>query len=197
MNACGTYRRGMARAVPLLFVLIGCTNDPQVVKEVVNEYDGPLRTQENVSYTYTDSGRVEMVFDAVEAIDYSHLEEEPYMEFPKGVYVTFYNDTGAIENTLKANYAINYIDEARWEAQGDVEVNTIKKEQLNTEHLIWDQESQRIRSEKRVKITTPESIIWGMGFDADQNMRDYEIKDVTGTIYFDESKTDSTDTPGI
>ncbi len=187
------FRRGMAFAIPLFFVLVACKNDPKEVKEVVNEYDGPLRTQEDVTYTYTDSGIVILRFTAATAIDFSHLEEEPYLEFPNGVHVIFYNDTGAVENEIMANYAKRFIEEHYWLATGDVHVKNDKGDELESEKLIWNEETQRISSDESVAISTPESKIWGKGFDADQNMEFYEIHDVYGTITLNEEAADSTD----
>lgn len=183
----------MAWAIPLFFILIGCENDPRVVKKVVNEYDGPLRTQADVAYTYTDSGKVVLHFTAPTALDYSHLEEEAYFEFPDGIHVIFYNDTGAIETELTANYAKRFIEEHRWEAEGDVHVKNIEQEELESEQLTWDEADQRISSDVAVAITTPDSKIWGKGFDADQNMEDYKIHEVYGTIFLNEEQQDSTD----
>lgn len=199
MLCIDTYiRRGMTLVVPLFLVLAACSNDQQQVQKVIDEYDGPLRVQQNVEYTYTDSGVVKLIFEADKAIDYSHLEEDDaYLEFPDGIYVRFFNDAGQLETTLKADYAIQYIAESRWEAKGDVQVDNAKSEHLETEKLEWDQNTQRISSEEAVTITTPESKIWGKGFDADQNMNDYEIHEVIGTIYLDESEPDSTQTENL
>lgn len=176
----------MATAVPLFLILLACQNDPKVVKEVMNEYDGPLRIQEGVTYTYTDSGLVVLEFTAPKAIDFSHLEEDAYLEFPEGIDVVFYNDSGVVENRITAKYAKRFIDERYWLATGDVHVRNIKDEELQSEELIWNEATQRISSEESVSITTEESKIWGKGFDADQNMNDYEIHEVYGTIYLDE-----------
>lgn len=182
--------RGVAAAVPLFLILLACQNDPKVVKEVMNEYDGPMRIQEDVTYTYTDSGVVVLQFTAPKAIDFSHLEEDAYLEFPEGIDVTFYNDTGVVENRITANYAKRFIDDRYWLATGDVHVRNIKNEELQSEELIWNEATQRISSEESVSITTEESRIWGKGFDADQNMNDYEIHEVYGTIYLDEGESE-------
>ncbi|NVK27400.1 MAG: LPS export ABC transporter periplasmic protein LptC [Flavobacteriia bacterium] len=194
-----SYRilRGIALAVPLFLILNACQNDPKVVKEVINEYDGPLRTQDDVTYTYTDSGVVVLRFQAAKAIDFSHLEDEPYLEFPEGIDVTFYNDTGAVETHLTANYAKRFIEESRWEAEGDVHVVNSKEEELQSEKLEWDEGEERISSDDAVSISTPESKIWGKGFDADQHMNDYEIHEVYGTIFLNEEDNDSTSTPDL
>lgn len=189
--------RGMALAVPLFLVLIACENDQRQVKQVVVEYDGPMRSQSGVTYTYTDSGLVVLEFTAPTAIDYSHLEQDPYLEFPDGIDVKFYTDSGTVETQITANYAKRFIEDRVWIAEGDVHVWNAQEEELESEKLKWDEAEGRISSNVAVAISTPESKIWGKGFDADQNMNDYEIHEVYGTIFLDESETDSTSTPEL
>jgi len=57
-----------------------------------------------------------------------------------------------------------------------------KNEKLNTEKLEWDEQTGKLYSDQFVKITTPEEIIMGTGFEADQNFNSYRIFKVTGTI---------------
>lgn len=190
--------RGMAVAVPLFLVLTGCVNDQSEVKKVVNEYEGPLRVQTNVDYVYTDSGVVRLNFMAPKAIDYSHLEEdEAYLEFPEGIDVIMYTDSGTVETTLRADYAIQYIGQQRWEAEGGVHVENDKEEALSTEKLEWNMATHRISSDVAVTISTPDTKIWGKGFEADENMNDYEIHEIYGTIYLDETDTTKTDVENL
>lgn len=190
--------RGIALAVPLFLVITACSNDQKEVQRVVDDYEGPLRVQKNVEYTYTDSGIVQLTFIAPEALDFSHLEEEEaHLEFPQGIHVTFYGDSGVVETTIRANYAIQYIEDQEWKAEGDVVVNNAAGEMLETERLFWKQKTQRISSDVAVAITTKDSKIWGKGFDADQSMKDYEIHEVIGTIYLDETESDSLSAQGL
>jgi LPS export ABC transporter protein LptC len=83
---------------------------------------------------------------------------------------------------LSAKYAIHYDAEHRWEAQNDVVVVNEKGEQLNTEKLIWDEQKEKLYSDQFVKITTPDEIIMGKGFEANQDFSRYKIFNVTGRI---------------
>lgn len=57
-----------------------------------------------------------------------------------------------------------------------------KNEKLNTEHLIWNERTKKIYSDDFVKITTPDEIIFGNGFEADQDFSRYKIMKIKGTI---------------
>ena len=55
------------------------------------------------------------------------------------------------------------------EVNGDVSIINQKGEQLNTETLTWNKVDKKIRSEGFVKIFTDDEIIFGTGFEADEN----------------------------
>lgn len=146
----------------------------------------PMEVQENFELIYTDSSYMRMKMRAPLAERYP-LAEEPYLEFSKGITVTFFNNQGQEDSRLIADYAVQYIEKHLWLAQGNVVVNNRNSgEQLNTEELYWDEKTETIYSDKFVKIITAEEIIMGEGFVADQGFSQYELNKVTGTIILNE-----------
>ena len=108
--------------------------------------------------------------------------EEAYMEMVKGIEVLFYDSLQKITTTLTSNYAINRIGKNIMEAKNDVIVVNEKGEKLNTEHLIWDRNTQKITSDVFVKITTAEQVLMGDGLIANQDFSDYKILKPRGVI---------------
>lgn len=155
------------------------------VKKVTSTYTGPLEVQKNIHYTYSDSARITTVLKAPEAHSYSQLEE-PYLEFIKGINVEFFDDSGQSESRITANYAIRYTEKKQWNARDSVVFVNQKGEKLNTDFLVWDEESGKIHSDDHVKITTPSQIIMGKGFESDQTFSYYKIYKVTGEIWLDD-----------
>ena len=69
------------------------------------------------------------------------------------------------------------------EARYNVIVENIQKdERLNTEELFWDQNSNKIYSNKFVKITRGEEVLTGDGLVSDQNFDNIEIVNLKGLI---------------
>lgn len=68
------------------------------------------------------------------------------------------------------------------EARKNVSVINQKGERLNTEHLVWDERSEKLTSDEFVKITTKDEIIFGNGFEANQDFTKYKIFNIKGTI---------------
>jgi LPS export ABC transporter protein LptC len=158
----------------------GCETDLEKVKLVTDHSKLPVESSEALEILYSDSARVKLKMTAPVLNRYHG--ERPYTELPKGVRVEFYDDTLKIISVLTAGYAIRYDTESMMEAKTNVVVINQKGEKLNTEHLIWNERAAKIYSEAAVKITTPDKVILGDGFEANQDFTNYRIFKIKGTI---------------
>ncbi|MCD7970016.1 MAG: LPS export ABC transporter periplasmic protein LptC [Alistipes sp.] len=119
---------------------------------------------------------------------------EPYREFRKGVTVISYNsDTGEVESTLVADYAIQFLNQELWEAKGNVVATNAQGHKLETQQLFWNQKTGRIYSNIDSKITQDGGEAIGVGFESDEQFTDWEFRRPRGTIDVD---VESTKTPG-
>lgn len=169
-------------------MLFSCENDIRKVNQVTaSDSIIPVSTVKNIDLIRSNSGRVELELTAPLLISYEG--EDPYSEFPKGMKIIFFDSLMNITSQLTAEYGISYEKRKIMEARTNVVVvNHRKHEQINTEKLIWNQSTRKIYSDKFVKITTPEKIILGDGFDSDETMDNYTIKKPKGTILVNENK---------
>jgi LPS export ABC transporter protein LptC len=160
----------------ILFIAAGCNKTEN--KEPL-EYKGPLSEAEDVETYYTENNLVKVKMKA--ALVYEKQNGD--REFPKGIYIEFFNEFGRMASTLRANHAYFFKEENLWRGRGKVEVKNIEKnEQLNTEELFWKQLEEKIYTEKFVTIRQQGDVIYGEGMEAKQDMSDYIIKRPTGTI---------------
>ena len=164
----------------LFLVLASCEPDIQKVQLIAEKDKLPLESADNVELLYSDSARVKVKLTAGRMERY--VGEDPYLELPKGVVVLFYNDSLEVKSSLRANYAVRYENRNIMEARNDVVVINEKGEKLNTEHLIWDEKESKIYSDEFVKITTGDEIIYGNGFEANEDFTRYKIFNIKGTI---------------
>lgn len=140
-------------------------------------YDGPLRIVENIELFYTEDNHVKVKMIAAEV----HEFENEDREFPNGIYLEFYDETGKLESTLRANETYYFKKEHQWRARGKVEVKNLEKnEQLNTEELFWKPAEEKIFTDKFVTIRQQTDVIYGQGLEAKQDMSDYIIKKPEG-----------------
>lgn len=119
---------------------------------------------------------------------------EPYREFRKGIDITTYSaETGEVESTLVADYAIEFMNQQLWEAKGNVVATNAKGHVLETQQLFWNQRTGRIYSNIDTKITQGSDVIIGVGFESDEQFRDWEFRRPRGTVDVD---VEATKTPG-
>jgi LPS export ABC transporter protein LptC len=129
----------------------------------------------------SDSARVKIILKAP-VFDVYNIPENMYVELKEGVEVNFYNDSMKVYSKVTANYAIRWPDKGLTEAIGNVIVINEKGEQLDTEHLTWDEKKQLIYTDEFVKISTEDEIIYGTGLEANQEFSHYKITNIKGTI---------------
>lgn len=160
--------------------LSGCVNDMEEVEAIVQNTVFPIEVADDIQIIYSDSAILKVILDA------KHLErfmgEDPYIEMTNGVHVRFYNNLGEVESELRSNYAISYEKSDIMEAKENVVVINKKGETLNTEHLIWEKKTEKIRTDEFVKITTEDEVIFGHGLESNQDFTKYRIKKIKGTI---------------
>jgi LPS export ABC transporter protein LptC len=158
----------------LTIFAIGCTASDN--KEPV-EYKGPLSEIENIELFYSENSTVKVKMLA----DLLYEFENGDREFPKGVYMEFYNEFGSLESTLRANHAFYFKKDDQWRGRGKVEVKNVEKNnQLNTEELFWKPKSKKIFTDKFVTIRQQGDVIYGEGLEANQDLSDYLIKKPAG-----------------
>jgi LPS export ABC transporter protein LptC len=167
------------------FLLVACENDIQKIEALGLEKRIPIESSQDVVIYYSDSAKVKIKVSAPQMDRY--IGTDPYIEMLKGIDVLFYNDSTQVKSQLKADYAISYEDKNTMEARKNVVVVNEKGETLNTEKLIWEREAAKIYSDGFVKITTKTEIIYGDGFESNQDFSNYKIFKIKGTINLDEN----------
>ncbi|HYW95866.1 MAG TPA: LPS export ABC transporter periplasmic protein LptC [Bacteroidales bacterium] len=180
--------------VSLLFV--SCENDIQKINSITNTAEMPEISADNVEIIYSDSGFVKVKLTAEVIKQYAKVEK-PYMEFPEGIYVRFYNDSLNVESEIRANYAIYHTNEKLWEARGNVIANNLEKgEKLNTEELFWDENKRMIYSNSFSRIETQDGTWYGQdGFESNQRFSKWKLKGSRGTAYFKDKPANEQENP--
>jgi LPS export ABC transporter protein LptC len=159
---------------------ISCNNQENAIPQV---YDGPLREAEDIIMYHTEKDKMKTLLKAKKINELQNGDRE----FPEGIYLEFYDPSGKITSTLRANKAYYYKAENKWQGIGDVEIiNEQKQEQLNTEELFWKQDTRKIFTEKFVTIKQQNEILYGTGLEADQDLSNYKLKKITGEFEVEE-----------
>lgn len=183
MGNFGITPKKRIKNIAILFgvaMFFSCKGDLQTIQSLTQKDDSPIETALDVELIHTSHAQVRLILKAPRMDRYAG--EKNYIEMPQGITVVFYDSLMNVTSTLTASYAINYLFEEKFEARNNVEVVNEANEKLNTEQLIWDQRKGIIFSEKFVKITTGDEVLFGEGFESDERFTDWKIKQPRGTI---------------
>jgi LPS export ABC transporter protein LptC len=167
-----------------LLLLASCGNDMEEVKRLGSDVRVPVSSTRNVEMIYSDSSRLRAKVNAPQRDTY--IGDDGFVEFSKGLKIEFYDTKSMLESKMIANYGISYSKTEIMEAKGNVVLESVKGDKLETEHLIWDQKSDRIYSNVFSRITSPERVIYGDGFESNQDFSKYRILKVKGIISLNE-----------
>jgi len=162
----------MAFSLPLIFLLLVFSGCNQTEIKEPEMYEGPLREVENVETFYSEDDIVKVKMTAPHVYEFQNGDRE----FPKGIFVEFYNELGKLESTLRADHAFYFEKEKQWRGRGKVQVrNVATNEQLNSEELFWKPSEERIFTDKFVTIRQEDDVLYGQGLEAKQDMSEYTI----------------------
>lgn len=179
-----TIRLIVAGLLPLLWGCAGCFSSEgdrlDEARRVTSRANATMEMGKDVKIRYTQNGKVRIEARAKQVFRFN--TENPYMEFPEGVELSFFDEGGQTESTMTARYATVTERNRQMVARNEVVVKNRKGEVLETEELIWDEQKKIIYSNAYVRITTAEEILMGTGMTANQNFTDYTIKNISGII---------------
>ncbi len=165
----------------ILLLHASCKNDLKKMQQTIDRSMLNTERADSVTIIYSKEGITKAQLFAK---TFNHVQDAkpPYIEMKNGIKVLFYNDSMNLQSTLLAKYGRYFEQSGNVLVRDSVVVYNIKKEQLNTEELIWNEKLQKFYTDKFVKITTPTQIIYGNGLESNQNFSDYTILKMKGII---------------
>ncbi|MFP4023800.1 MAG: LPS export ABC transporter periplasmic protein LptC [Thiohalospira sp.] len=162
-------------------------SDIEKVNTLTQHLDAPTISVTNTEIIYSENAALQIKITAPEINRYLD-REEPYSEFPEGLYVQFYDSTQTPSSSIQANYAIYDEEEKLWTAENNVVAINEEGDTLNTEYLIWDMNAKKVYSDRFVRIVNKDGIIHGTGFESNQDLSNWKIKKTSGTINIQDEK---------
>jgi len=178
-----SFRYGALGLLFLGLLFSACENDIERINLLTDEAETPKLKGSNIKVIYSDSGKVKVQILAPTYQQFSDIER-PYMEFPDGLEVYFYDDSKTIESEIRADYTIYYSQERLWHATGNVVARQLDNgDALNTEELFWDEEQEFIYSDSYTRIQNEDGTFYGKrGFESHQNLSNWQLKGSSGTV---------------
>ncbi|MEN0005969.1 MAG: LPS export ABC transporter periplasmic protein LptC [Bacteroidota bacterium] len=165
----------------LLCSFWACENDMSEVRALQEKMQPGIETAREVEILYSDSAQIKVRIEGETML--THLDRSyPRQEFTDGIWVEFFDEEGAISSTLAARYAVRQEKLGKITVRDSVVWKSVEQDKLETEELIWDEKSKKVYTNKFVVITRPDEIIYGHGFEADQDFSNARIKAVDGRV---------------
>lgn len=173
----------MCRYLILIFLFISCSNDPELVSEFIIQKDLPIEEIEGAEMLHTQNGSLSVKVIATTIQRFEDIRQQ--LVFSNGVKVIFYNDSGSIKSILEAEDAI--VDQASslMTASNNIILTSSEGKKLETSELIWDEQKNKIYTDKKVIITTEKELIEGSGFESNSDFSEYTISKIYGTFRFE------------
>lgn len=178
-------------------LLFSCTKE---TKTTQYDYETLLtESSENRTITMMENGIRSYTFITPLMEGYS-LAANPYQEFRRGINMTTYtqDSLNLVDANITANYAIYYENQRLWEAKGNVIIiknnrdegdTTVKNHtEIYTQQLFWNATTKKIYSNVDTKILQPDGWHFGVGFDADEDLKNIHFRKYSSEMEFDMSQ---------
>ncbi len=154
-------------------------NDIAKVKAMFDEKEVDVEVADSVQFIYKEDQYARAVVTGKTVKRYTRTQNK--LEFTDGLIVRFYDQLKLI-SVLKADFAENNDSEQKVLVSGNVYMESAKYERMETQELTWDMRAKRVYTDTAIKIRTPDHIIYGVGFDSDEDFSNYTIRKVNGIV---------------
>jgi len=163
-------------------MFFSCTNNAKVVRDFLADKNLPIGEAYNINLRHTDSGRVDIRMRAPLMLDFGNRENQPYSEFPKGIYITSIEKNGD-SITIEGDFAKVFKKTEVSEIKNNVVIhNYAQKNKLLTDQIYWDQKTHYFFTEKKFTFYTLTDTIYGTGFEASEDLKNWWVKNQSGVI---------------
>lgn len=179
--------------IVMLFLFSACAKEQPMTSAITNRDSVPIMITRDVSSYISDSGVVRYKIITEEWKVFDRLDPS-HWSFEQGIYLERFDDSLNVEAVIVADTAYYYDKQELWELRGDVHIENIQDEQFDTQLLFWNQKSERVYSDRYIRIRQQKRIITGVGFTSNQDFTDYTIKQTQGIFPIKEEQKTSADT---
>ena len=176
----------------MIILLPSCHKEKKDMADAVKESDSlpDMRTL-GVTSLVSDSGMIRYKILTDEWLVYTH-RNPPFWAFEKGIYLEKFDTLFHVDASIKADTAYYYEKKKLWELRGNVHIQSQQGDKFDTQLLFWDQDKEKIYSDRLIRIEQVDKVLTGYGFESNQQMTEYQIFNNAGI--FDVADTAPADT---
>ena len=172
----------------VMFVLFpACSGKDKKLAEAIAENDTlPSMKSLGVTTLISDSGITRYKIVAEEWLIHDK-KNPPYWAFEKGVYLEKFDTLFRVDASIKADTAYYHEKKKLWELRGHVQILSQRGDKFQTDLLFWDEKKEKVYSDKFIQKEQEDKVIKGYGFESNQDLSEYEIKNTTGIFTIEDT----------
>lgn len=170
-------------------LFLACEKTPPPVDEVLMRQGLEAEIARDVEILYSDSAKIKVRVTGPTML-YHQDRADVRQEFPDGVQVEFFDEEQQISSVLTAKYGVRLETQNKVVVRDSVVWQSTVGDMLETSELTWDERQKKVHTNKFVVVTRPDEIMYGHGFEADQNFRDIRMYAIDGRKKIDKISED-------
>lgn len=181
-----SHLRQWALAVVATLMLVAmassCEKQKEHIAAAVNERDSlPDMVSYGVNNLISDSGVIKYRI-VTEEWQMFQSSGNPRSVFPKGVFLTQFDETFHVNSYIQCDTAFHYDSRRLWELRGRVRILTKTGLRFSSEQLYWDEGRHEIYSNKFSRLVTPDRNLEGAYFRSNEQMTKYYVSNTRGSF---------------
>jgi len=158
-----------------------CENDPSEVAAMFADQRPDAEIISGFQTIYSDSAQIKVRISGELMLRYQE-NGQFIQQFPKGLFVEFFDPNGRITSTLASKYGIRNEAEESVLVQDSVVWLAAKGDRLDTDELIWEAKNEKIYSDKFVRVIQGDKLITGVGFESNQEFTRSKVRAIQGVV---------------
>jgi LPS export ABC transporter protein LptC len=172
-----------------LLMLSACRNDIEQVRAITDKNTHPVQTSHNAIYSFSEKGKKQTRLEATMLEQFELEGDEDYLLASNGFTMIFFDANEQEDARISARNGKYEEKKKTLTAWESVVLMNKSGETLETEELVYLQDSARIVTDKPVVITlVGGTVLRGRGLESNDSFTKYRILQPTGDIMVEENK---------
>lgn len=163
----------------LALLTLACEKEAPPIDEVLMEQGLEAEITRDVEILYSDSAQIKVRVTGPKML-YHYERSNVRQEFTEGVKVDFFDEEQNITSVLTAKYGVRLETQNKVVVRDSVVWKSVEGDMLETSEMTWEERHKKVQTNKFVVVTRPDEIIYGHGFEADQNFKNIRMYAIDG-----------------
>lgn len=180
------HGEGVEKARNIFFIFVACVvlmacrdEVRSVVEHATDPETTPTMATDSVRTLVSDSGITKYRITAQTWLMYEEAKK-PFWRFPDGLLLEQFDTVFNVVASIICDSATYFKNDQLWRLDGNVNIETARRELILTNQLFYSQRRNEIYSDSFVHIEKTDRIIEGYGFVSNDRMTTYTLDSVSG-----------------